>query len=233
MIRFSLLLSSAAALLLTAPLASADHGQNRPAYSSHSASGPMQTCDRIRQDRQLAGGLIGAVAGGLIGVALAEDSKPSHYHPRSYRHRHGSYRHYGRYGHGYRSHRESDEIAGAVIGGALGAAIGAGIAGQGQNCPQLTSRQYDPALAPTRSPTGPAWQTRPYPRQAEPVAVSQAELYGGPEHDQAESRRDYQAEAREACTQVQRETRLPDGSFIREPVRVCQDPAGYWILQDD
>ncbi len=183
-------------------------------------------CETRREDNQIAGALVGAVAGGIIGAALAHDDEDSseyrhnrqYHHNRHYRHHRHHRRHSGYPGHhDYRHHSDGDEIIGAVIGGALGATIGASIASNTTDCATLSNFNYDPAYAPTRSPTGPAWQasrTAPHPDA----------LYGGPaDPDPAHA---------QTCTTVQRDTRLPDGSFIRETLEACRDQNGRWVLQE-
>jgi hypothetical protein len=140
-----------------------------------------------------------------------------------------------------------------VIGGLLGAAIGSEIAGDSTNCARTYNYGGAPSYehshyggsglsgvhAPTRSPTGPAWES-PDVQQSNVRTVSQPYnstapaypsepaypvdedygLAGGPDAPITE----------QDCTTVRRETRLPDGTIIREPVEVCQTEDGRWQM---
>jgi len=94
--------------------------------------------------------------------------------------------------------------------------------------------------APTRSPTGPAWENPQQQQSAgpafpQPVSVptpgpaypdypsdGEDDLYGAPEAQPTERE----------CTTVRRETRMPDGTVIREPVEVCQTEDGRWQMPE-
>ena len=92
--------------------------------------------------------------------------------------------------------------------------------------------------APTRSPTGPAWenpqqQQSAGPAYPQPVSApgpaypsypddQEEDLYGAPEAQSSDGE----------CTTVRRETRLPDGTVIREPVEVCQTADGRWQMPE-
>lgn len=260
MIRTSLFLAVSAFCL--APMAQADHNHHRGYY------GPQPTvasaaCERQKNNDKLAGGLVGAVAGGLIGAAIGGELEPDNgYHRyRGYR-GHRGYRGYRGYRHrprGYYHDRGDDgaEIAGAVVGGLIGAAVGSSVAGDSTNCARTYS--YAPSgrhqnagswgnvYAPTRSPTGPAWenpgvqqsqrlpQTRPV-SAAAPAYPSEPAYPSVPAYPTDD---DYGlAGAPEAttgageCTTVRRETRLPDGTVIREPVEVCQTDDGRWQMPE-
>ena len=241
----TLLALSTAALVLT-PLAQADrYGSYHDYGYQHSGrTSSNGACERQREDDRMAGRVVGALAGGLLGAAIANNDD-DHYRHRNYRGYRGN--------HGYRRHHrrddDGDQIAGAVIGGVLGAVVGGEIAAGSADC--NTSQRYsshDP-YAPTRSPTGPAWenperqQSRTVvTRTSEPVrtvttrrvvteSYPEDDLYGGPDLTRtvpSEPTRVYQR----SCTTVQRETRLPDGGLVREPVEVCQDGSGSWQLED-
>ncbi|MEL7043069.1 MAG: hypothetical protein AAGL90_16240 [Pseudomonadota bacterium] len=252
MIRTCLLASAVA--FGCAPAALADHNH----YGTYSAQPSVASiaCEKQRDSDRLAGGVVGAVAGGLIGAAIGGALEPDNgYHRyrgyRGYRGYH-RYRGYRRHHRGYYHDRGDDgaEIAGAVIGGVLGAAIGSEVAADSTNCYRtysygIAKRSYghgDP-YAPTRSPTGPAWENpdlQQSARRADPLPASspaypsvpaypsepayptpdQDELLGAPEESRTQG----------DCTTVRRETRLPDGTVIREPVEVCQTADGRWQM---
>ena len=101
-----------------------------------------QDCEASRQNRQVAGALIGGILGAVIGNELADDSnnnrhgRPDRWDRRARwedRQRHGYGRH-GRYDRRY-EHRDrgNAEEVGTIAGAGVGALIGAGIAG-GSDC---------------------------------------------------------------------------------------------------
>ena len=128
-------LLAASALAMTAPsLAQAQ------TYNSHRA----QDCETSRQNRQVAGALIGGILGAVIGNELADDSNNNR------RGRdHSGRGHGGGWGHGHRGrhdryiHRDrgNAEEVGTIAGAGVGALIGAGIAG-GEECG--SQRHHDP-----------------------------------------------------------------------------------------
>lgn len=259
MIRISLSMGLfiGASALLIAPLASANpYSYNSHNGGYHSQNAPISVnCERQKDGDRLMGSLIGAVAGGALGVAIA-DNNDNNYRGHGYR----GYRGYR--GHrSYRGHRggNGNEVAGAVIGGVLGAVVGGEIAANtGRDCQtQRTSFQGNTTYRtygamdvapPTRSATGPAWEepvTRVYSTTTmQPVTstrtvtygddgygddYSNDNLYGGP----TTTTRTYPAQpvqTQRACRTVQRETRLPDNTVMREPVQVCQASDGNWTF---
>lgn len=250
MIRTSLFIGASA--LLIAPLASANpYSYNSHNDGYHGQNAPISVnCERQKDGDRLMGSLIGAVAGGALGVAIA-DNNDDHYRGRR------GYRGYR----GYRSHRgyrhnrggDGNEIAGAVIGGVLGAVVGGEIAANtGRDCQTTqvrTQRTYGAmdVPAPTRSATGPAWE-QPAPRayrtsQTAPVTTTRTvtrtvqnndDLYGGP----VTTTRTYPSQpvqqpiqqSSPVCRVVQRETRMPDNTVVREPVEACQGSDGRWTF---
>lgn len=247
MIRTSLFLAAAA--FCVAPASHADHEYGNGYY------GPQPTvasaaCERQKNNDRLAGGLVGAVAGGLLGAAIGGELEPDNGFNRYRGHRgyrgYNGYRGYrGRRARGFYHDRGDDgaEIAGAVIGGLLGAAVGSEVAGDSTDCGRTYSTgsgsyatgndTWSDPYAPTRSPTGPAWESPDY-QQSQPVSATapaypsvpayptedQYGLSGGPEA----------APKTPECTTVRRETRMPDGTIIREPVEVCQTDDGRWQM---
>jgi hypothetical protein len=257
MIRTSLLLAAATVCVLPTALAEPQRYDSYGQYHGAQPTIASVGCERQKDSDRLAGGLVGAVAGGLIGAAIGGELEPDNGY-----HRYRGYRGYRGY-HGYRGHRrrhrgyyhdrgaDGAEIAGAVIGGLIGAAVGSEVAADSTDCARTYSygRQgtssFGDAYAPTRSPTGPAWENpglqqsrsdaQPQPVSADSPAYPSTQAYpsvpaypvdedygldGGPQ-DAVEAG---------ACTTVRRETRLPDGTVIREPVEVCQTEDGRWQM---
>lgn len=247
MMRSSLL--AAAAAFCFAPMAQADHNDYRSLGTYHAGQPTVASsaCERQKDSDRLAGGLVGAVAGGLIGAAIGGELEPDNgYHRyrghRGYRGYHGyrGYRGYGRRHRGYYHDRGDDgaEIAGALVGGLIGAAIGSEVASSDTNCARTYN--YEPqrhqpvrsygssnVYAPTRSPTGPAWD----PPQGQPISAETPAYPSVPAYptDQEFGLSGGPADTQE-CTTVRRETRLPDGTVIREPVEVCQTEDGRWQM---
>lgn len=257
MIRASLLTAAAALCLVPAAQAQYDrYGSYGGGYHAPQPTVSTAPCLRQKKDDKMAGAVVGAIAGGLIGVAIGGELEPGNGYHRSRGHR-------GHRGYGYRGHRrgyyhspgdDGAEIAGGLIGALAGAAIGSELASGSTDCARTYStgtyyhgsRNYGTysgdVYAPTRSPTGPAWENpqrqqssgAPYPQPASAPAYPDYrdypgypdqpdDLYGAPDAGS------YQSE----CTTVQRETRLPDGTVIREPVEVCQNEDGRWQTLGD
>ena len=95
-----------------------------------------QDCESARQDRQVAGAIIGGILGAVIGNELADDSNNNRHSRDSHWGRgRGSHGSWGR-GRGHRyQHRDrgNAEEVGTIAGAGVGAVIGAGIAG-GDDC---------------------------------------------------------------------------------------------------
>lgn len=257
MIRTALLASATA--LCIAPMAQADHNRYGNSYGTHHSSHTSvnRGCERQKNDDRLAGAVIGGLAGAVIGVAIADGNDDNYHRHRGYR----GYRGYrGHRGYrGYRGHRhrghggDTDEILGGVVGGVIGAAIGSEVAAGSTKCRTTQTYEYssDP-YAPTRSPTGPQWEppqqapTRVYSTTTQPTRTvttrtvstqphdhhGHDDLYGGPTETRTTTgpRRVYSQTPE--CTTVQRETRLPDGGVVREPVEVCKGSDGRWNMQN-
>lgn len=238
-------LFAGAAALCFAPVAQADHeygyGSGYQTQNTQVQSG----CERERDDNRLVGGIIGGVAGAALGVAIADDD--DHYHRRrGYRGKRG-YRGY-RGQRGYRHNSDGDEIAGALIGGLLGAVVGSEIAGSNTDCRTVASRSHYRDLnvaPPTRQAFGSsqaynvnASPNYSYTPNTQPVYETDDEtLYGAPATPPEQPIRITRSPGQAAplygaqCQTVQRETRLPDGAVVREPVRVCQGTDGKWQMQ--
>lgn len=239
MIRTALALGATALCLAPAVQAQSynSYGYGHSPNASHIAH-----CKQIKNDKRVVGSLIGAVAGGVLGAAIADDGDDHHYHRRGYRGHRGYYGHRGHYRHrGYGYHHkddDGDQIAGALIGGVLGAVVGGELASSGTDCKPVETYSYAGVPAPTRSPHGSAWATSPQEaNRAYSVGYQQQgqELYGSaPAPTPAPVYSDpAPAPVTEPdCRTMQRETRLPDGEVLLEPVDVCRTPDGSWSVQE-
>lgn len=229
-------LFAGAAALCFAPMAQAQYNSSYGYEDGYQVRQAAAGCERERDDNRVAGTIIGAVAGGLLGAAIADDDG-GHRRHRGYR---GHRRH-----HGYNHNNNGDEVAGALIGGVLGAVVGGEIASSNTNCHTRSARYaYDNIAPPTRqafAPSQPYRTSAPTYPAAPPVQYpAEQPLYGGPEAQNTPpsqpvriTRTDpVQPTAPAACETVQRETRLPDGTLVREPVSVCQDAYGEWQMQN-
>lgn len=176
MIRMAIL-GSAAALTLSLPAAAQQYGHSGYGYNGYG----QQTqgyydanCERERRANQTAGGLFGAVAGGLLGAALADGDDDNRYrrgHHRYSRYGRGYHRGYGRgyhRGYGRRHYRDNDDgnkAAGAIAGALIGGVAGSALAGSSTNCNRQAYDRQDNyryggsnVPAPTRQPYGNAWE---------------------------------------------------------------------------
>ncbi len=239
MIRTAFIAGTAA--LILAPLAQAEHASSATGYDGYQNQRTQvrSNCQRQKSEDRLLGGVIGAVAGGALGVAIADNNSSGHRSARRYR------GYGGHHGYGYRRNNNGDELAGALIGGVLGAVIGSELAGSGTNCRTTSNRyNYVNVAPPTRRAFASgqthrvnAGPTYSYPR-AGTYPAQQQPLYGGPAP--APTRQPVRAAPpvqplpvhTPQCQTVQRETRLPDGTMVREPVSVCQSANGRWQVQD-
>lgn len=238
MIRTMLFAGAAALCLAPAAQAQYHNGYDNGYYQSAQKSG----CEREQDSNRLVGGLIGAVAGGALGVAIADDND-DHYRGRRHYRGHRGYRGY-RGHHGYRHNNDGDEIAGALIGGVLGAVIGSELAASGTDCRRTVTNNYSYRAMNVAPPTRQAFATaNPQPVSSQqPYAYGNPgeQLYGGPASNAGprepirvtRTQPEPQPAYAPTCRTVQRETRLPDGQVVREPISVCQDSNGQWNMQD-
>lgn len=124
----ALVSATAAAALLT------------PAVAAQSQS--YQTCEEERQDRQIAGALIGGILGAVIGNELADDSNNNRHSPDSHHYRdrrgHGYRRGHRRHRYEHRDRGNAEEV-GTIAGAGVGAIIGASVAG-GEECDPYRDR---------------------------------------------------------------------------------------------
>lgn len=189
-------------------------------YDAHSASAYGQNranerCREARDDQRLAGALVGGVLGAVAGGLIVENNTDDEYRYVR-RGRHYGYRGYRGYGHRrggywYKDDNDGEVAAGAILGAVVGGLAGSELAKSSVNCD--TQWKYD-VPPPTRSAYGPGWESSPQRVSAETrYPYPQEPLHGGPGSD--ESIRD--------CEEVWRETRMPDGRVIREPVLACRD----------
>lgn len=229
-----------------------DYGYEHGYYETAQPVRHNSKCKREKDENRVAGAVVGAIAGGLLGSAIGGeiDDDNDRYHNRGYR-GHRGYRGYRGYrGHRGRHHRNRDsdgaQIAGAVLGAVVGGVAGSEIAAGGTDCRETTSDhdyRYGEIPPPRRVHTTSRdygyTQTAPQPvsttsRTVRTVRVEEDPLYGGP----TETRRVVRTTTQPApvyqpeCQTVQRETRLPDGSIVREPVSVCQSSNGRWEFTD-
>lgn len=234
MIRLSLV-AGAAALCFT-PIAQAQYNYQDYNRSQHS------NCADQKDDNRVLGSVLGAVAGGLIGVAIADDGD-DYYHRRGYRGHRGYHGYRGYRGHRYHRHNDGDEVAGALIGGVLGAVVGGEIASSNTDCrtSYASNYAYNGVAPPTRQPFGNQQATTTTPvYQPGPQTQSQ-NLYGGPRATEVTepiritrpNESELTTPSVAQCTTVQRQTRLPDGNLVLEPVEVCQDASGEWNMATD
>ncbi len=196
-------------------------------------------CKQARDDNQLAGalvgGLIGAVAGGLIVDNNSSGHGSRHYRGgRGYGHGYNGYGYSGYRGRGHHGsgHHDNDGevIAGALLGAVVGGLAGSELAKSSVNCD--TEWRYSDVPPPTRSAAGPGWNSAP----AHRVSAPQPDIYEEPLRGAPDDR----AAIRD-CQEVMRETRMPDGRIVREPVLACRNGEiideprtryGGWELED-
>ncbi|WP_084398122.1 glycine zipper 2TM domain-containing protein [Henriciella aquimarina] len=270
MIRMAIL-GSAAALAMSLPAAAQQYGYDgydyddgygydSYGYQDQAYANANANCDRDRRSNQTAGTVVGAIAGGLLGAAIADDGD-KHHRKRHHRYSRGWDRGYG---YGYRGHRrhrdnDGDKVAGALIGGVVGAMAGNALAGSMSNC--NTTRAYGPdtrqrygnmnVSPPTRQPYGNAWNEN-RPRSASYGNSYQGdvdlrpgeELYGGsPQSNPAWSNPEYGATTQGynagysapqdtgECRTVYRD-RYVNGQRVSEPATACNVGGDRWEFVD-
>jgi hypothetical protein len=163
-------------------------------------------CAAIRKDNQVGGAILGGILGGVLGSNVAA-----------------------------RGHRDGGTAVGAVVGGLLGSEIGRG----GTNCsaPGYVNdypRGYAGDLA-----GGPSYTAYPPVDYAPPPPPIDDYRDDYPHHDRIAPRGTYSYNpnnddyAGRDCDTARQTTRLPDGSVITRPVRVCRDAYyGDWRVRD-
>jgi uncharacterized protein YcfJ len=184
------ILGSAAALAMALPAGAQSYGYSNGSSYGYGQSGSYQNaytnCEQERRQRQQTAGIVGAIAGGLLGVAIAGDDDDDRYRGRNYRghdryNRHGRYNRHNRYNRYNRGHRRGndggDQIAGAVIGAAVGGLAGAAVGGSGDDCNQ---RAYGDQNQAYRNQGQVRYENdRHYDNTAYNRSYSSNELYGG------------------------------------------------------
>ena len=203
-------------------------------------------CERQNSDDQAAGTIIGAIvgaaAGGAIGNNIGDDDSRWHYN---------RYGRHGRHGYWDKGDNDGEVIAGALLGAIVGGMAGNAIASDnaqpcrvatpyggsyradygsypyiateysGDSIPRTTDGlyggpqdlrshpqgSYSPPPAPATYPSTPGYPAQPaYPQASAPAPA--------PQQGQVEE-----------CRTVWRETTLPDGGVVRDPVTACR--TGY------
>ncbi|MEO1643082.1 MAG: hypothetical protein AAFR74_07070 [Pseudomonadota bacterium] len=249
---FSTALVAAGLALCVAPAANAQYYDSGNSYG-YTGSQPIphtSNCKKQRDENRVAGAVVGAIAGGLLGSAIGGEIDDDN--DRDYNRRYRGYRGYrgnrGYRGHGrFRHNRDSDgaQIAGTLIGAAVGGFAGSEIAAGATECKTSGYPHGDippPRPRPYSSTGGYGYaDTQTYPltttRTVRTIRVQDDPLYGGPVQTRQvvhapQPAPVYQPAQQPVCETVQRETRLPDGGIIREPVSVCQQSDGRWEFTD-
>lgn len=206
-------------------------------------------CERQKSSDGTTGAVVGAVVGGLLGGAIGNNIDNDRYHTR-----------YGR--RGPVTYKESRSNSGQVaVGATLGALVG-GLAGSdigkksGGDChvayapsygyssvspgsiPQSTQGLYGGAEVMRGAPGGyPRSAPQQYPASGYPAYPAQGQA---PAYPQPAPAPDYQyqygggpATPSADCRVIHRETRMPDGQVLRDPVTACwHESSREWRVQD-
>ncbi len=258
MMRFGLMISAAAlAFAGTASAQGYGYPSNDEVYRNYTQNyQPRNTaCEKQRKNDKLAGQIVGAVAGGLLGGAIGNNIDLDNNHHRYRRGYGGYYDDY--YGYGYRNarydrrnHRRYDrrrshkgENDGEVIVGALLGAVVGGFAG-GSIAENTSSKceAYGPTRAAPYAGYNSGYRNTGY-NYGRSSGYGDRELYGGTAPAYPASRT-YSTTARRTytpqpayggreCRTVYRETRLPSGEVIRDPVQACRaNPNAEWRVTE-
>jgi len=206
-------LMSATALAVMAPVASAQ------SYAE---------CQSDREDRQVAGAIIGGLLGAVIGNELADDDNNNR--NRHYRGHRGS-RHHGYRGRGHgsprRHHNNNDDDAAATLAGAgVGALIGAGLA-SGDDCEQYRYNQqrYDDRYDDRRYQDS-RYRNDDYGYEDGYGSRSDVYLEGG--RNSQQSARTYQAGYQWTCEYRSSPQYDQYGQMRYVDVYMCQGQDGIW-----
>lgn len=229
MLKFSTAAGSFGLLALAFPMqAQAQYG-----FADGYAGVRNAQCERQRADESVTGTVVGAIAGALIGGAIGNNIEADR-----------TYTRYNRWGRPVARYTEGRSESGNV---AVGAALGALLGGAAGNS---IAKDSGPGCAVAYAP-GRSY----HPPPGGPIPRTTEGLYGGPEvigrshypadypstygrgtedpsypgnHDEARGQEPWRD-----CRVVQRETRLPDGDVLRDPVTACwDDPTRKWHVQD-
>lgn len=199
-------------------------------------------CERQKSSDGTGGAIVGAIVGGLIGGAIGNNIDNDRYYTQ-YR-RHGPPRTYKE------SRSNSGQVAvgatlGALVGGMAGSDMAKKSSGDCQvayapaynyasapygSIPQNTQGLYGGAEVMRGAPNSyPQPTPQPYPTSAYPQAQPQAQYqYGGGAPASTGP-----ANSGPDCRVIHRETQMPDGQVMRDPVTACwNDNTRQWQIQD-
>lgn len=231
--------------LLAVSLPGEAHAQYGYGYDPYPAPARNVQCERQKSSDGAAGAVVGAVVGGLIGGAIGNNIDNDRYYTQ-YR-RHGPPRYYKE------SRSNSGQVAvgatlGALVGGIAGNDIGKKSTGDCQvayapvgnysatpygSIPRTTQGLYGGAEVMRGAPnsySAPPAQSYPasgYPAPSYPSypAPTPAPAYPAPGG--------YGEGGGPDCRVIHRETRMPDGQVMRDPVTACwNDRSREWQIQD-
>lgn len=231
--------------LLAVSLPGEAHAQYGYGYDPYPAPARNVQCERQKSADGTGGAIVGALVGGLIGGAIGNNIDNDRYYTK-YR-RHGPPRYYKE------SRSNSGQVAvgatlGALVGGMAGSDIGKKSSGDCQvayapvgsyssvpygSIPQSTQGLYGGAEVMRGAPnTYPQPAPQPYPASGYPSypAPTPAPSYppsGGYGYGAGQSA------GPADCRVIHRETRMPDGQVMRDPVTACwNDATRQWQVQD-
>ncbi|WP_300556328.1 hypothetical protein [Maricaulis sp.] len=220
-------LLSATALALFAPSAMAQ-------------SQSYAECVNEREDRQVAGAIVGGLLGAIVGNELADDNNDRDYRHHRRGHRYDRHRR-GRH-HYHRRHRhrdnDNDEAVATIAGAGFGAVLGAGLA-SGEDCEHLRDqRRYDDRRYDDRryqdQRHDSRYDNRDYRDQRyddryeyEYDRGSNVELMGGRDNNQA---RTYQASSNDYWTCEYRNSPQYNqyGEVSYREIYMCEGSDGIW-----
>ena len=241
------LLACGVSLLAVSPPGEA-HAQYGGGYGYDPYPAPARNvqCERQKSSDGTGGAILGAVVGGLIGGAIGNNIDNDHYYT-EYRRR-GPPRTYKE------SRSNSGQVAvgatlGALVGGMAGSDIGKKSSGDCQvayapagnyasvpygSIPQSTQGLYGGAEVMRGAPNSyPQPAPQPYPAASYPSSYptpAPASSYPPPTgygYGQG------QPAGNQGCQVIHRETRMPDGQVMRDPVTACwNERARAWQVQD-
>ncbi len=240
MMRMAVLASGVSLLAVALP------GEAHAQYGGYGyAPPPVRNvqCERQKSSDGTTGALVGAVVGGLIGGAIGNNIDNDRYHTRYTRRGPVTYK---------ESRSNSGQVAvgatlGALVGGVAGADIGkksggdchvAYAPGYSQasvpygSIPQTTQGLYGgPEVMRGAPNTYPHPAPQQYPASSYPAYPAQTPGYQQPQPT-------YQYGGGPSvpgpdCRVIHRETRMPDGQVLRDPVTACWNEATRdWRIQD-
>jgi len=215
-------LLSATAMAMIAPAASAQSRNNQPQT--------YQGCVEAREDRQVAGAIIGGLLGAVIGNELADDSNNNRHGMQRWERRRG---HHGRRSYQHRDRGNAEEV-GTIAGAGVGALIGAGVAG-GDECDRY--RQGGSYNGYPDKPPASGYQDNQYGYYQDDYGQgSSANLAGGRyDNDQA---RTYNAASSNSsyewnCQWMQMRRQSEFGQPVTDQTYMCEGADGIWRPYED